>query len=147
MSVFTLFWRPPCKQWLAAQTILGTIGSLKVCACSGHLLLCSLSLVDAFRFSSTRRDALTRGTQSCRFTLRGCFQLRVPRRRQSLRHDAECRANVCWFVFACGLCVHLTFFSVFDYFSHSYVRRSLPQIARTLDSLPRSTTATSPFCA
>ena len=43
----------------------------------------------------------------------GYFQLRVPRRRQSLRHGAVCRANVCWFVFACGLCVQLAFFLFF----------------------------------
>ena len=85
----------------------------------------TLVICRCFPFSSTRRHPLSRGTKVA--GSRGCFQLRRPRRRQSLRHGAVCRANVCWFVFACGLCVQLAFFCVFVSFSHSYVRRSLPQ--------------------
>ena len=85
----------------------------------------ALFLVDCrcLPFSSTRRDALTRGTQSCRFTLQGtssCEFLVVASLCVMLRIAVR---MFCWFVFACGLCVQLAFCCVFDCLSHSYVLR------------------------
>ena len=96
------------NRWLAAQTILDTLVCWKSvraadiwCSDPCHLQTLSVFLNTGTSFAWDK---------SCRFTLRGCFQLRCPRRRQSLRHAADCRANVCWQFFAFGLCVQLAFF-------------------------------------